>query len=92
MPKGYRGKVIELLVSSRKMLKVDTRRTKLGADHPSTLISMANLAVTYRDQGRDKKAFKLMKECVTLLTRIIGTSHPDTLSSRAILSRWQTRN
>ncbi len=31
---------------------METRKTKLGADHPSTLTSMANLASTYRNQGR----------------------------------------
>ncbi|KAH6703069.1 hypothetical protein BKA61DRAFT_445116, partial [Leptodontidium sp. MPI-SDFR-AT-0119] len=28
----------------------------LGADHPDTLASIANLALTYRNQGRRKKA------------------------------------
>ncbi len=31
---------------------METRKTKLGADHPDTLTSMANLASTYRNQGR----------------------------------------
>ncbi|KZL81689.1 kinesin light chain 3, partial [Colletotrichum incanum] len=30
---------------------METRKTKLGADHPDTLTSMANLASTYRNQG-----------------------------------------
>jgi tetratricopeptide repeat protein len=36
-----------------------TFQTKLGADHPSTLTSMANLASTYRHQGRWEEAEKL---------------------------------
>ncbi|KAK6860964.1 hypothetical protein PG995_004600 [Apiospora arundinis] len=31
---------------------METRKQKLGADHPSTLASMGNLASTYRNQGR----------------------------------------
>ncbi|KAF2474439.1 uncharacterized protein BDR25DRAFT_166411, partial [Lindgomyces ingoldianus] len=31
---------------------METRKKKLGADHPDTLTSMANLAPTYRNQGR----------------------------------------
>jgi hypothetical protein len=35
---------------------IETSKTKLGADHPSTLTSMANLASTYRSQGRWEEA------------------------------------
>jgi hypothetical protein len=70
---------------------METFKRVLGAEHPSTLTSMANLASTYRDQGRGIEALKLMEECVTLQTRIIGTNHPDTLSSRTALLRWQTK-
>ncbi|KZL83841.1 kinesin light chain 3 [Colletotrichum incanum] len=38
---------------------METRKTKLGADHPDTLTSMANLASTYRNQGRWEEAEKL---------------------------------
>ena len=31
---------------------MDMRKKLLGAEHPDTLISMANLASTYKDQGR----------------------------------------
>ncbi|KAF1966426.1 kinesin light chain [Bimuria novae-zelandiae CBS 107.79] len=34
------------------MQVMETRKTKLGADHPSTLTSMNNLSVTYKHQGR----------------------------------------
>ncbi len=30
---------------------METRKSKLGADHPDTLTSMANLASTYREPG-----------------------------------------
>ena len=31
---------------------METRKRKLGADHPSTLTSMNNLAFTWKEQGR----------------------------------------
>ena len=31
---------------------IETCKKKLGADHPSTRISMANLAFTWKSQGR----------------------------------------
>ncbi|KAK4170577.1 hypothetical protein QBC36DRAFT_341619, partial [Triangularia setosa] len=39
---------------------METFKTKLGADHPSTLTSMANLASTYKNQGRWEEAEKLL--------------------------------
>jgi hypothetical protein len=67
-----------------------TSKTKLEADHPSTLTSMNNLAFTWEGLDRDTEALKLMEECVTVRIRILGTNHPHTLSSCATLLRWQT--
>ena len=66
---------------------IETSKTKLGADHPDTLSSMANLAFTWKEQSRDKEAIKLIEECVMLQTRKIGINHPDTSSSRTALLR-----
>ncbi len=38
---------------------METSKTKLGADHPDTLKSMANLASTFWNQGRWEEAEKL---------------------------------
>ena len=38
---------------------METRNKVLGQDHPDTLTSMANLASTYRSQGRWKEAEEL---------------------------------
>ncbi|KAJ5128088.1 hypothetical protein N7448_008867 [Penicillium atrosanguineum] len=35
---------------------METRKTKLGEDHPDTLTSMANLAFTWKSSGHDAKA------------------------------------
>ncbi|KAK3304828.1 uncharacterized protein B0T15DRAFT_537715 [Chaetomium strumarium] len=42
---------------------VETRKTKLGADHLDTLTSMYNLAFTWEDQGRHSDALALMRDC-----------------------------
>jgi hypothetical protein len=61
----------------------------LGSEHPSTLTIMANLAFTWKQQGRDSDAFQLMEQCVKLRTRILGAEHPDTQSSAEALMRWE---
>jgi hypothetical protein len=38
---------------------IEISKTKLGADYPSTLTSIANLVLTYRNQGRWEEAEKL---------------------------------
>ncbi|PVH91428.1 hypothetical protein DM02DRAFT_342936 [Periconia macrospinosa] len=68
---------------------VETRKTKLGADHPDTLISMNNLAFTWKSPGRDAEAIELMKECVCLRRYVFGTTHPHYTSALGVLSRWE---
>ena len=53
---------------------------KLGADHPSTLISIANLAATYRDQGRWDVAEKLQVQVMETSKTKLGADHPNTLT------------
>ena len=60
---------------------METSKTKLGVDHPDTLTSMANLASTYRSQGRWDKAEKLDVEVMETSKTKRGSDHPDTLSS-----------
>lgn len=45
---------------------VETMRTVLGAEHPDTLMSMANPASTYRNQGRWKEAEELEVKVVKM--------------------------
>ena len=70
------------------MQVMETRKTKLGADHPSTLTSMANLAFTWKHQGRHADALALMKDCAQARQRVLGAKHPYTLSSLAIIANW----
>jgi tetratricopeptide (TPR) repeat protein len=53
----------------------------LGADSRSTLTSMANLALTYRNQGRWKKAEQLEVQVMEMSKTKLGADHPDTLTS-----------
>ena len=57
---------------------MEIRKKVLGPEHPDTLGSMYNLACTWKHQGRDIEAIKLMEECVHLRIRILGANHPDT--------------
>jgi len=53
----------------------------LGEEHPSTLTSMANLASTYRNQGRWKEAEELDVRVMETSLRVLGEEHPSTLTS-----------
>ncbi|KAG4427745.1 hypothetical protein IFR05_016773 [Cadophora sp. M221] len=57
------------------------RMAKLGADHPDTLTSMANLASTFADQGRWEEAEKLELQVMETRKTKLGANHPDTLTS-----------
>ena len=60
---------------------IETRKKVLGAEHPDTLTSMANLASTYRNQGRWKEAEELEVQVMEVSKKILGEEHPDTLTS-----------
>ncbi|KAF2473822.1 uncharacterized protein BDR25DRAFT_217410, partial [Lindgomyces ingoldianus] len=62
------------------------RKKKLGADHPSTLTSMANLAFTWKGQGREAEALDIIKECVHQCRRVLGADHPYYFSSLNMLA------
>ena len=65
---------------------METRGGVLGQDHPDALASMANLASTFREQGRWKEAEELEVKVMETKKRILGQDHPDTLSSLANLA------
>jgi hypothetical protein len=65
---------------------METRKKKLGADHPDTLTSMANLASTYRNQGRWDAAEELEVQVMETCKKKLGADHPDTLTSIANLA------
>jgi hypothetical protein len=60
---------------------VETRNRVLGAEHPDTLASIGNLALTYWNQGRWKEAEDLEVQAIETRKRVLGIEHPDTLTS-----------
>jgi len=60
---------------------IETFKAVLGQEHPDTLISMGNLATTYRIQGRFNKAEKLEVQVMETTIRVLGQEHPHTLTS-----------
>jgi hypothetical protein len=68
---------------------METSKKKLGADHPSTLTSMNNLAFTWKGQRRTEEAVSLMEECVALRTFVLGAGHHLTVSSMETLVKWK---
>jgi hypothetical protein len=65
---------------------IETRKRVLREEHPDTLSSMANLASTYRNQGRRKEAEELEVQVIETSLRVLREEHPDRLSSMANLA------
>ena len=65
---------------------MDIRKKLLGAEHPKTITSMANLAMIYFDQGKLKEAEQLLMHVLDMRKKLLGTEHPDTLTSMANLA------
>ncbi|KAN0070708.1 hypothetical protein V8E54_010873 [Elaphomyces granulatus] len=65
---------------------METWKTVLGPEHPDTLISMGNLALTYGSQGRWTEAEKLQVLVLETHKTILGPDHPSTLTSMWNLS------
>ena len=69
---------------------MESRKTKLGEKHPSTLTSMNNLAFTWKGQGREAKATHLMDKWVQSRERVLGINHADTFSSSDTVIGWRS--
>jgi len=60
---------------------VEVRIKKQGPEHPNSLASMNNLAMTYSNQGKYEEAAQLQLKVLDLYKRALGPEHPDTLCS-----------
>ncbi|MGH3889873.1 MAG: FxSxx-COOH system tetratricopeptide repeat protein [Pseudonocardiaceae bacterium] len=58
---------------------LNLRRSRLGADHPDTLVSTNNLAVNMCELGQYEQARQLGEDTLTHSRRVLGDRHPDTL-------------
>jgi len=56
-------------------------KSKYGPDHPATLTSMNNLALTLWNMGDNQGARKLQEQVLERMTAILGPDHPDTTVS-----------
>jgi hypothetical protein len=68
------------------MRVIEARARVLGQEHLDTLTSIANLASTYRNQGRWKEAEELDVQVMEIRKRVLGQEHLDTLTSMADLA------
>ncbi len=59
------------------------RTRVLGEEHPETLITLANLALTYKALGMSEKAAEMQRREMDLVIRVLGEEHPDTIVSMA---------
>jgi tetratricopeptide (TPR) repeat protein len=59
---------------------------RLGANHHQTLVSKANLAGVYQDQGKHALAEPLLKDVLAAFTAQLGADHPNTLAVKNILA------
>ena len=58
---------------------MDASKKILGAKHPDMLTSIVNLASTYRNQGRQKKAEELEIQVIDIRKKVLGVEHLDIL-------------
>jgi tetratricopeptide (TPR) repeat protein len=65
---------------------IKSRSRLLGNEHPSTLTSMANLALTVLNQGRLKEAKELEVQVIETSKRALREEHPSTLASMGNLA------
>ena len=60
----------------------------MGVEDPDILTSINNLAHTSKSQGNLQNALTLMEQCSNLRNRVIGHSHPYSMSSACALNDW----
>jgi hypothetical protein len=58
---------------------MEIRKANRRADHPWTLTSIGNLALTYQEQSRYKDAETLQAQVIETRKTKLGPNHPNTL-------------
>jgi tetratricopeptide (TPR) repeat protein len=74
-----KGQYAEAEAMNRQTLEL--KETVLGKEHPDTLASMNNLAVSLRQQGKYVEAEAMHRQTLELKETVLGKEHPDTLMS-----------
>ena len=57
------------------------RKRKLGSKYPNTLISINEVAVALKDQGKYTEAESINRETLARREKVLRREHPDTLTS-----------
>jgi tetratricopeptide (TPR) repeat protein len=78
-PAGTTGTLIKSLPLLEQAFA--RRKSRLGPDHPDTLLAMDNLAVAYEGAARLKNATSLFEVMFALRKTKFGLNYPDTLAS-----------
>jgi tetratricopeptide (TPR) repeat protein len=87
LPQGFTDldsmvlRVFEKWMQKALVAKIMVKVDSIGAEHPSALAKVNNLALLYRSQGKYEAAEPLYVRCLEDSTRILGAEHPDTLST-----------
>jgi tetratricopeptide (TPR) repeat protein len=63
----------------RELLEIE--RHVLGPEHPTTLVTISNLASTLEQEGRYAEAEKMQREVLDIERRVLGPEHPLTAIS-----------
>jgi hypothetical protein len=64
-------------------------RLVIGADHPDTLATRANIAGWTGEYGDAREALRLSQALLSDQTRVLGADHPDTLATRSRIQDLQ---
>ncbi|KAJ6050177.1 hypothetical protein N7444_006893 [Penicillium canescens] len=87
-----RSRIVHCRWEEAEQLEVqvmETRKMKLGEDHPSTLTSMANLAFAWKSSGQDAEAINLLRNCLAKQKQTLGLNHPEILANSEALVKWE---
>jgi tetratricopeptide (TPR) repeat protein len=86
----YRDLGLYLEAQQQIQRALELRRSRLGEEDPTTLVSRADLAELYDRQGKDAEA--LYVTVLEVRRRTLGEEHPDTLSTiGSLASMYQRR-
>jgi hypothetical protein len=81
----YSG-VFRVFLMQLEVQVMDMRKKLLGAEHPDTLTSIANIASTYRNHEMWNEAEQLEVQVMDMRKKLLGAEHPHTLTSIANLA------
>ncbi|KAF6829474.1 kinesin light chain [Colletotrichum musicola] len=74
------------------MWLVEKHRKVLGNEQLDTLISMNNLAITWKECGKREAAIRMMRDCLRGRELCLGPNHPHTIQTSSTLARWEEKD